>query len=551
MVLNNSPFLEKLCCDAVEYVPSEVLSKDYYDDCLPRLKSYLAELAEGETSETDIKLILLGNGRVGKTQLCRRLRNEEFERNSASTHGVQLWRQALELRKEDSTATFYANWWDFGGQDIYHSTHSLFLRSRAVFLILWALQVENSDEFEENGIPLRNQPLAYWLDYVRSLAGTSSPIIVVQSQCESFGAEKAPPVTAEGFNFARTCSFGAANDHGKETLEAHLRDAIRFLGEKNGPLLIGSGRARLRQQLYEMRDSDQHLPETQRLNRTLDRSAFELLCQEAGGIASADHALDYFHQTGVVFHQKDLFGGQIVLDQSWALEAVYSVYNRARALPHLRENGRFTRQDLEVLCWKGKSRDEQRLLIGMMESCGICFIYQYAQDGEHTYLAPDLLPSFERVENQLFAWNEDEATIALGLEYRFLHQALLRNVISRLGADVRENAVYWKYGLWLRTRSGTQLLVRQESRSTTDNPGAGCLWIAVQGPESAKLMETVRKRLSSFRSSRSPKNSCSSAAPPSHGVRSNPPLTARSGPSTARSWMPSLSPHSGAGAVKA
>ena len=129
----------------------------------------------------------------------------------------------------------------------------------------------------------------------------------------------------------------------------------------------------------------------------------------------------------MVFYQPGLFGGQIVLDQSWALEAVYSVFQRAKALPALRDRGLFTRKDLEVLCWEGKSPEEQRLFLDLMQSCQICFVQSWSKDEEHIYLAPDLLPPYEKVAPQLFAWLADPGEVtSLHVEYRFLHQAVLR-----------------------------------------------------------------------------------------------------------------------------
>jgi internalin A len=35
------------------------------------------------------------------------------------------------------------NLWDFGGQEIYHGTHTLFLQGQAVFLVLWTPELES------------------------------------------------------------------------------------------------------------------------------------------------------------------------------------------------------------------------------------------------------------------------------------------------------------------------------------------------------------------------------------------------------------------------
>jgi hypothetical protein len=41
--------------------------------------------------------------------------------------------------------------------------------------------------------------------------------------------------------------------------------------------------------------------------------------------------------------QAGLFGGRIILDQNWALEAIYAIFNREKILPLLRGYGRFSR----------------------------------------------------------------------------------------------------------------------------------------------------------------------------------------------------------------
>ena len=352
-------------------MPREVLSHNLLDNCLPRLRSYFSELASEPEAENEVKVILLGNGRVGKTQLCRRFRDEPFDASVPSTHGVQIWREELKIQTAGQETAFHVNWWDFGGQDIYHGTHALFLRNRAVFLILWNPAFEDRKEFSENGLVLRNQPLAYWLDYVRSLAGEDSPVIVVQSQCDTFADRRPAPPRPDGFNFFESCSLQVNRHPGRETLEGQLRDAMRYLLERNGALEIGKGRAEVRRRLYAWRREDQQRRSAEREHRTLSLDEFRGLCDEVGGILSWEHALDYFHQTGVVFYKPDLFSERIVLDQDWALEAVYTVFHRGKAMPWLRDSGGHTRAELpqrfgRIIRWRSSSSWSHG------ESCGVC-----------------------------------------------------------------------------------------------------------------------------------------------------------------------------------
>lgn len=502
------PNLQELHCDRGENVPREVLSEAIDDNCLPRLRAHFADIVDAAEAENEVKIILLGNGKVGKTQLCRRFRNLDRDESIESTHGVQLWREPLRLRISGEEETYQANWWDFGGQDIYHGTHALFLRSRAVFLILWTPSLENREESEENGIPLRNQQLSYWLDYVRSLAGPESPVIVVQSQCDKFGQERPLPVQPEGFEFFRSTAYSAWTDLGRETLDGQVRDAIRYLREKTGALSIGVGRAEVRRKLYEMREKDKERTSDERQHRTLSLAEFRSLCDQVGGISSPESALDYFHQTGVVFFRSDLFSERIVLDQTWALDAIYAVFDRQRAAPFLRGTGRFTQKDLNTLVWSEHSENEQRLFIGLMESCGICFKHGENYESEAEYVAPDLLPPFAAVQPRLYAWREDEPISTLRLSYRFFHQAIIRGLMSCVGQIAGKAAEYWKYGFWLYDRKrDSQVLVQQVDINSAEMPGAGAIEIQAQGRDAVGLLREVRRLVSQQRIGEKPEES--------------------------------------------
>ncbi|HEV7668140.1 MAG TPA: COR domain-containing protein [Thermoanaerobaculia bacterium] len=514
----NLPNLQWLFCDHGENVPLEVMSNDY-GNCLERLRAHFADVDEVAEVENEVKIILLGNGSVGKTQLCRRFRNLEPDESIESTHGVQLRREPLRLRISGEEETFQVNWWDFGGQDIYHGTHALFLRSRAVFLILWTPALENRGELEENGIPLRNQQLTYWLDYVRSLAGSGSPVIVVQSQCDTFGQERPLPVQPKGFEFFRSTAYSAWTDLGRETLEGQIRDAIRYLREKTGALSIGVGRAEVRRKLYRMREEHKECAPEERKYRTLTIEEFRSLCEQVGGISSPESALDYLHQTGVVFYRSDLFSERIVLDQTWALDAIYAVFDRRRAAPYLRGSGRFTRKDLNTLVWSEHSEDEQRLFLGLMESCGICFKHGKDYEGETEYVAPDLLPSFVAVQRRLYVWRDDELISTLRLSYRFFHQAIIRGLMSRVGQIAGEAAEYWKYGFWLYDRKrDSQVLVQQIDTYIAEKPGAGALEFQAQGRDAIGLLREVCRLVSRNRIGEEPEQSWRSGARPFYGA---------------------------------
>jgi internalin A len=101
--------------------PTGILSQYLYEGCLDRVRAHFADLAVGSEVMVDIKLLPLGNGGAGKTQIARWLAGEPFDPAWNSTHGIQV---GSALLPGDSPARLHI--WDFGGQDIYHGTQALF-----------------------------------------------------------------------------------------------------------------------------------------------------------------------------------------------------------------------------------------------------------------------------------------------------------------------------------------------------------------------------------------------------------------------------------------
>ena len=164
-------------------IPAEVLSSDPFTNCLESLRAHLRDLKKGEERLPDVKVLVLGNGRIGKTQICRRLRGEDFQPDADSTHGITVTAAPLTMpHQNDEQARLHL--WDFGGQDLYHGTHALFMRTRSVFLLAWTHQSENAREHTYRGMTFRNHRLAYWLEYVRHLSSLESPVIIVQNMCD-------------------------------------------------------------------------------------------------------------------------------------------------------------------------------------------------------------------------------------------------------------------------------------------------------------------------------------------------------------------------------
>ena len=104
-----------------------------YQEGLDAIKRYLSAKAEAQVVLNEAKLILVGEGEVGKSCLLGALRGDPWEEDRDSTHGIEI--KPVKVTKNSTEITL--NGWDFGGQRVYRPTHQLFFSSPAVYLVVW------------------------------------------------------------------------------------------------------------------------------------------------------------------------------------------------------------------------------------------------------------------------------------------------------------------------------------------------------------------------------------------------------------------------------
>ena len=371
-------------------IPTELLSENYNDNCLERLRAYFRDQTRGESRAADTRLLLLGNGRVGKTQIARWLAGQDFDATIPSTHGIQIG--AIDLPGQIRIQI-----WDFGGQEIYHGTHALFLRAPAVIMPIWAPAVEpdQAPTHAIDGLTFHNNTLAWWAHLVRHLRHAASPVVFVQARCDTPALEvhhlPVPVGTLATLPFKRHIHVSAKQRLGQDELIAALRAAIAWMRgpARLGEPVIGPVWHRVQRRLEARRKAGR--PE----DRWIERSAFNAICAEEGGVASTEVLLYWLDATGIVLHRPGVFAGRVILDQNWALGAIYAVFDRDRCYRQIvSQGGRFSRWLLGLSKWHAHGDTEQLLLLSVMRRCGICFLHRRAgpdDDPNDEYIAPDLL----------------------------------------------------------------------------------------------------------------------------------------------------------------
>jgi internalin A len=492
-LVESLPALEQLIVHRLLGVPPEVLSENEDSNCLSEFRSWAADLRVGEDKDQEVKIFVLGNGTAGKTQICRQLRGEGYDDQVPSTHGVQIGHFPL-LPDAGRRAT-KAKLWDFGGQDIYHGTHALFLEGRAVFILVWSREVEAVGDYEESGLSMHHHRLTYWLDYVRSLAGEDAALVVVQAKCDLESDRTNAPLPTEP-RFKRplpqvTCSAKLGE---MDELNAAIRSATRYLLEVHGTYRLPASWAAVRDKLRELKLKE----------KTVSRERFDELCRETHGTSVPAALLSYLHRSGEVFYREGLFKDEIVLDQEWALRAIYAVLDRNGPCQVLRQmGGTFTLPILSSLAWRDEfSEQEQATILGMMASCAICFpLDERHHQSIQRYALPDLLPLEAEAKTRVEAlWRPDLAAEKVTLEYSFLHAGILRQFLCEIGSLGGPDAAYWRYGCcFYDSTTHSRARIRAEKAATPEAPARGRIVIETCDGNARELLTRLQKAITEIR----------------------------------------------------
>ena len=128
--------------------------------------AYLRQLAEDGEPLYEAKLILVGEGEVGKSSLLGALRADPWEEGRDTTHGIEIKQVPLAHPTEPIEMTL--NGRDFGGQPVYRPTHQLFFSAPVIYLVVWKPR-----EGPELG------QVSEWIKLIKNRAGDTACILVV------------------------------------------------------------------------------------------------------------------------------------------------------------------------------------------------------------------------------------------------------------------------------------------------------------------------------------------------------------------------------------
>jgi internalin A len=172
--------------------------------------TYLESL-ETASAQYEAKMILIGEGNVGKTSLAAALDAAPFVANRPTTHGIEV--RSLVVTHPLAGTPMTLRTWDFGGQEVYRATHPFFFSRRALYLVVWKPR-EGQEQNDVEG----------WLRRIKVRVGTDARVLVVATHCDERRPELDYPHLAQLFGAILHGRFSVDNASGNGI--ATLRIAV-------------------------------------------------------------------------------------------------------------------------------------------------------------------------------------------------------------------------------------------------------------------------------------------------------------------------------------
>jgi len=410
--------------------------KAAYGEGIGSLIRYLREMAKGGRARYEAKLLILGDGNVGKTCVSRALRGLPFcVQNTTRGVDVAQWRFSHPDEERNQAKEITLNIWDFEGQEIAHQTHQFFLTSQALYLVVFRCRDQFSMEQAE-----------YWLDTIRARAPLAK-VVIVMSECE----ERLPHIPLDrikaqyGDLLADEWFFAVGCENGRnvDKLRAFLRASavsLPFMGDR-WPKTYEEAETKI-------------IAEAAKDTAHISRAQLHDILQTAG--VSGDNyegAAGALARIGAITQFPDCpeLRDFVVLKPQWLTKAISKVMENKQLAD---DRGEIAMQRMEVIWSEGDCSGMFATFHNCMKEFELCYDLE---DMDKTCLVPLRFG----YEVPAISWTEGEEMKERRMEYK-LNIRPPMGIMSRFIVKTHHlivqtldhpKGIYWHNGVFLRTNS--------------------------------------------------------------------------------------------------
>ena len=342
---------------------------------------------QGKTSMQEMRLLIVGRGRSGKTSLLKVLRRQRADEYEPETPGITV----LPLELKCARGTVRAHAWDFGGQEFLHGTHQIFLSERCVYLLV--LDGRGSDwELETD----------YWLRFIKSYGGDSPVLLALNKyDAHAFSVDRfrLQELCPQIVGFVETDAFtGRGIDK--------LRELLEQTANRMGHVWTG-----VPAKWHDVKEALTQMPEC-----FLDYRDYQALCKRLGvpDAGSQMSLAETLHRLGLALNFRDhpRLRETSVLKPQWVTEAIYGlmrfahkkdchgVIEQAWIGEALKGVSDASRSSGDPALFVDYPADKHGFVMELMEKFEVAFALEKTDleaggSGQQRWLIPELLPEVQ------------------------------------------------------------------------------------------------------------------------------------------------------------
>ena len=437
----------------LETPPIEIAEKG-----IEAIREYFQQIEqEGTDYLYEAKLLIIGEGGAGKTSLANKIQNQNYQlRDEDSTKGIEVHQWKFQTANQHD---FQMNIWDFGGQEIYHTTHQFFLTKRSLYILVADTRKEDTDFY-------------YWLN-VAELLSDNSPLLIVKNEKQDRKREiNKRALQGQFSNIKEILATNFATNRGLEKIRTDIQHYISNLPH------IGSALPKTWKKVREVLETDGR--------NYISLKEYLSICEQNGFKKREDklQLSGYLHDLGVFLHSQDdpLLNKTVILKPEWGTAAVYKALDN----PKVYENsGRFTKDDLTNIWQESKYANMQDELLQLMIKFKLCY---KIPGTSQTYIAPQLLTENQPKDD----WDESNNLI-LRYTYEFMPKGIITQFIVAMHEDIDEQKYVWKSGVILnKNQARAEVIEYYDKRE---------IKIRISGDQKRDLMTIVIHELDKIHSS--------------------------------------------------
>ncbi len=419
------------------------------------LLHYYAQLRFGSRELNEAKVLVVGQGSVGKTSLIKRLISGAYNPQENKTDGIEINKE-WKLRVNDRIVQL--NIWDFGGQEIMHATHQFFLTKRSLYILV----LDSRLDPEENRVD-------YWLEKIKSLGG-DSPVLVVGNKIDQHPLDVNQTGLSRKYpNIVGFYAVSCASEKNLGRLREGVADAVgRIYGLHDA---IPTSWFRVKSDLEKL-DKD-----------FMPYESYLELC-DRNQVDEGDRAklIRLLHDLGIVLNFRDdpRLSDTNVLNPEWVTQGVYKILNsrelfKSRGILKLRSLS-------NILDTRIYPKTKHIFVIDMMRKFELCF--DIRQDEE--FLVPDLLAEEENFTGD---WKDS-------LKFQYHYNVFFNSIITRFIVKMHEyiyKNTYWRTGVVLAYKSGDMVINRALVKA---DPAERKVYIFVDGNQNTRreFLSRIREK---------------------------------------------------------